>query len=748
MPKARTPYSLLSALYTFIGLLFYWKPVMLSAQEYFFGPGGDGIKNYFTPLHYILYGDGLRFTGMNYPYGEHLAYCDAQPALTVWMHQLLNGNTEYAFNIIASINLLMLLSIPVAAIFLTKLFSLWKMPGHYSSVAAAAIALLSPQVFRMTGHYALAYACFVPMVWYYASAWLQNKRWGDVIKLFLTLLIFGGLHAYYFALGAAFLLPVAVLYPLFRRREKKAWLHALLLALATILPLVIYSIWLQVTGANEFSDRHSRPWGFFHYTATISSIFLPHQGMVKEWLDGFFPLKSNEFEGIAYVGTAAIIAWLAGLVLLRKWLYQDGETPPNAVIFTIAGVTCLLVSMSFPFNVVPSAWIPGPVWQFRALGRFAWAFYYVFAAMGAWWLYLVAESFRKRGQSVVAMGLVIFMLILWLAEGLSAQKQVSSFVKEYGHSADKFLSGDNNYAQWLKEAGKNPEDFQAILSFPYFSMGSEEIYIERGGSGLLEACKASVSLNLPIAQTFLGRSSMEQTLNVVQLMSHPLIPKKILGQLPNEKPFLLITSYESPFEDEKRIIAGSKLLFSRDEIKLYEVPLSVFKDVRNAYSLQQSSDKSWKAMAGLTAEGAEIWIKGSGIHFWKDGFKPVDEKVENALLMQWTADQMPVKEYELSVWIPIILKDAAFPVLYVDQKDANGQLLQQDYCNPKVVTDVYEGAVRASVIFQRHPEMKTLDVRLEGRDIAATTLLLRALDTEVYTKTLAGRNFWNNYPMD
>lgn len=720
----------------------------MAPQEYLFGPGGDGLKNYFTPLHYILYGDGLRFTGMNYPYGEHLAFCDAQPTLTVWMHQLLNGNTEYAFNIIASINLLMLLSIPLAAIFLSKLFALWKMPGHYSTVAAAAIALLSPQIFRMTGHFALAYTCFVPMVWYYAAAWLQNKRWGDIVKLFLTLLIFGGLHAYYYALGAAFLLPVAVLYYLSRIKERKTWLHALLLAIATILPLVIYSIWLQATGANEFTDRHERPWGFFHYTATFSSIFLPHQGMVKDWLEGLITLKSNEFEGIAYVGTAAIIAWILGLIFLRRWLYQEGETPPNAVIFTIAGVACLLVSMSFPFNVIPSAWIPDPIWQFRGLGRFAWPFYYVFAALGAWWLYLVAESFRKRGQSVVAMGLVIFLLILWLAEGLSAQKQVSTFVKEYGHGADKFLSGDNNYAQWLKESGKEPEDFQAILSFPYFSIGSEEIYIERGGGGLFEACKASMSLNLPIAQTFLGRSSMQQTMNIVQLMSHPIIPKKLLGELPNEKPFLLITSYESPFEDEQRIIAASYLLLSRDGIQLYEVPLSVFKDRRDDYSKQQTEDQSWQIVPGLTAEGAEIWIKGSGTHLWKDGFKQVDEKTENVVLLQATSDKLPVGDYELSVWIPVNMKNAAFPVLYVDQKDANGQILLQDHCNPKVVTDVYEGAVRASVVFKRLPDMKTLDIRLEGRDIAATTLLLRAMDTEVYTKTLAGRNFWNNYPMD
>jgi hypothetical protein len=241
---------------------------------------------------------------------------------------------------------------------------------------------------------------------------------------------------------------------------------------------------------------------------------------------------------------------------------------------------------------------------------------------------------------------------------------------------------------------------------------------------------------------------MQQTMNLVQLMSHPIIPKKILSELPNEKPFLLITSYESPFEDEQRIMAASKLLLSRDGIQLFEVPLSVFKDRRDDYSKQQTEDQSWQIVPGLTAEGAEIWLKGSGIHLWKDGFKPVDEKTENVVLLQASAEKLPVGGYELSVWIPIIMKHAAFPVLYVDQKDANGQLLQQDHCNPKVVTDVYEGAVRASVVFNRHPDMKTLEIRLEGRDIAATTLLLRATDTEVYTKTLAGRNFWNNYPMD
>src|SRR4051812_8595675 len=44
---------------------------------------GDGAKNYYTYLYEVLYGKGIWFTGMNYPYGEHLVYTDAQPLIAV-----------------------------------------------------------------------------------------------------------------------------------------------------------------------------------------------------------------------------------------------------------------------------------------------------------------------------------------------------------------------------------------------------------------------------------------------------------------------------------------------------------------------------------------------------------------------------------------------------------------------------------------------------------------------------------------
>jgi hypothetical protein len=614
-------------------------------------------------------------------------------------------------------------------------------------VAAACVALLSPQVFRMTGHYALAYACFIPMLWFYAMAWLQEKKWIRLLGLLSTLILFGGLHAYYLALGAAFLLPASFIYFFSGMKEKKRWIYALLLALVALLPMILYQVWLSATGALELSDRHPKPWGFFHYHANFSSIFLPHQGWVKDLLSKFITLKANEFEGVSFVGSAAILAWVAGIITFRKTMYKAGTFPPVALHFFGASVLCLLVSMSFPFNAIPSAWIPGPVWQFRSLGRFAWAFYYVFAGLGVWWLYLLAESFRKRGQAAVAMGLVVILLIFWLSEGLSAQKQVSTFIKEYGHHADDFLSSKNNYADRLRAAGRKPSDFQAIMSFPYFSIGSEEIYIERGGIGLYQACKASLALHLPVAQTFLGRTSISQTLHLVQLMSHPLIAKDILKDLPDQRPFLLITSYEDLKPDERRIVESANLITRVDGIAFYEVPLSVFRQSANASQLKPN-DQGYFVKGKVTDEW-QLWIKDSSTKaIWKADFEEQEISEGNGFVLSVQRKDLPDGELEISLWLKVLAREAAFPVLCVEQRDGKNQLLQENYCNPKEVTDVWDGQVRASVLVTPLPEMRSLEIWLRGKEQACSRLLIRNSGNDVWASKRGSNEIsLNNYPL-
>jgi hypothetical protein len=746
MPKIQRRYQWLTALFTFVSLLLFWSPILIDPHLYLFGPGGDGVKNYFTPLFYILNDHAAHFTGMNYPYGEHLAYIDAQPWLSLILSQFLNGNAAYSGNIIAIINLLMLLSIPIAAVYLYRIFSLWKMPGYYSAVAAACIALLSPQVFRMTGHYALAYACFVPMIWYYAASWLQQSRLSSVFFLLLTLCLFGGLHAYYLALGASFLLPLAFLYLLSQKFSRKAIPSTLMLLLVTILPLVAYSIWLQVTGANDLADRHPRPYGFFHYTASLWSIFLPHQGPVYDLLLKFLPMKAREFEGLAYVGSATLIALAGGLWTWRFRKSEGDVAPPMILLYLLAAILGLLVSMSFPFNVIPGAWVPEPIWQFRALGRFSWTFYYVFAVVAAWLLYIWAESFRRRGQSVVAMGLVISCLLLWASEGFSAHKSISNYVKQQGKIAEDFLGHENSIASLLSEANRKPEEFQAILSFPFFNIGSEEIYIERSGASLYQACKAALELKLPQTQTFLGRTSLSQTMNLVQLLSHDAIPKEILKDFPDDRPLLLITTGDELWGEEHHLLTKSILLAESQGVRLYELPLSAFWDNREEYVNQYRKRLASGRFLMKKIEGDSVLFEKDATYIWKHAFAQEDGKSSESILLDTTGLRPNV--YEASVWLKTELKRAAYPVLYVRQYDENGTLLREHFCNPKSVTDVYQGDVLAKVNFMSHADAIRLRISLEGKDEkSGHSFLLKSLQP-IYISKRDGLLLMNNYPIE
>ena len=60
-----------------------FAPWMLhSPNSHFLKSSGDGFKNYFTPWYHITYDEGYTwFEGMNYPWGEHIVFTDAQPAI-------------------------------------------------------------------------------------------------------------------------------------------------------------------------------------------------------------------------------------------------------------------------------------------------------------------------------------------------------------------------------------------------------------------------------------------------------------------------------------------------------------------------------------------------------------------------------------------------------------------------------------------------------------------------------------------
>src|ERR1700722_3501049 len=112
---------LLSITITTILLLVYYLYQLSNANHLNYGQWGDGYKNFYTICYYLKYDSGAHFTGMNYPYGENVVFCDAQP-MVVWILKPLSyifpSITNYIHGYLA---FSIFISIIISAVFIYKI---------------------------------------------------------------------------------------------------------------------------------------------------------------------------------------------------------------------------------------------------------------------------------------------------------------------------------------------------------------------------------------------------------------------------------------------------------------------------------------------------------------------------------------------------------------------------------------------------------------------------------------------------
>ncbi len=118
-----------------------WSKIIFHPNTYLLSSGGDASKNNFTPAWFVKYDEGTRFTGMHYPYGEHVVYTDNQPAIS-WVLNLIDNNIYPIHNYTVGIlNMLLLVSILFGIIFLFRILTYYRLPGWYAAIMALAIGL-------------------------------------------------------------------------------------------------------------------------------------------------------------------------------------------------------------------------------------------------------------------------------------------------------------------------------------------------------------------------------------------------------------------------------------------------------------------------------------------------------------------------------------------------------------------------------------------------------------------------------
>ncbi|MFC6222102.1 hypothetical protein ACFP2F_02525 [Hymenobacter artigasi] len=750
--------ALVAALLTAV---LFW-PILVNPNDYFFKDGGDALQSYFATAFYTMHDVGNRFTGMNYPYGEHFNYPNLQPLLAAIMAFLQRHGVPTGRYTVAITNLLPLVSVAFTPVVMYAILRRTRLPVLYAAVMALLIGFMSPQILRLDGHISLSYACFVPLLWYCIIRMQEAPRqWRWYVLFGVGTLLMGGMMLYFLACGCFFLMGhIAVL--AWQQPRMRPWLGRMVLA--ALLPLLLFRGYIWAT--DHVADRPPNPYGLTVYISNTQSVFTPVLGPLHDWWQAHWPSDEYNDEGFAYVGlvstltlAVSVVLGLVAVVRRRQWqrLWRPA-LPLHLRTGLWAASLLLLLAFGMPFKWEWFAWVTdhaGPVKQFRSLGRFAWPFYYVATTYTAYCLYRMWRYLRR--QRVPALAWVgLPLLLFWATE---AWLQVSTKAEQVtvGTGASTFLDPSTGVVSRLSWVGRQLSDFQAILPVPYYNMGTDKFDLSGSSNSIYQGDKAAAITGLPLLATYVSRASVGQAMQHIQLFSSDMVPKELLAHFPNDKPILLLVTPDYYTEAEQRLIKLGHLLVETPEASLYELPIAALAATAlpRARILADSLLPTLPVRAGglRATTPAGVLVQsfdqapdrrgrlGAGAYYQAaDGFSTLYDGPVPA-----PAD---TGRYEASVWMNG-KSDYGYGNMQVKAYNAKGEATTT-VVDGRKATEVLGNWVRIIVPFRVTPEVVRIEVIYQNRDLLADDLLIRPLNTDVYYYVGTGshrRLIKNTYPL-
>ncbi|TYZ08882.1 hypothetical protein FY528_11750 [Hymenobacter lutimineralis] len=738
-----------------------WHP-----NEYFFGNAGDAIRAYYIILYYVKYNVGLRFTGMNYPYGEHINFPDMQPLLAYPLSWLQHHGVPVEGHVIGILNCFTLLLLWLTPLMLFAIARRLGLPRLYAAAVALCIAYMAPQLERLDSHGSMGYTVLVPLLWYLLLRMqAAPRRWLWPVLYGVVSLLGGLLHTYFLLVGALFLLAYALVWALQERQRQPVWPTAIRWAVTALLPLLLFRGWLWLTDA--LTDRPENPYGFFVYTASPFTVFLPTVSPLREAIRAVLHTPEPTWEGFAYVGLVATVVALLLLIrtgrLLGKGRWRQVLRPIAPVAFRTslwAAILLLLLSMALPFRLPGGEWLLerlGPLKQFRSLGRFAWVFYYVFSLYTAYFGYQLYRYLAQRGAAGVGRTILGVMLLFW---GLEAGIQISTKGQQIQQmrGVSDFVSETGSYRDKLLSVGRRAEEFQAILPLPYFNIGTDKLSFANSANAQYESEKASFNTQLPLLASHMARASVGHTLQLVQLVSTNFVDKPLVRLLPSRKPVLLVTSHDALQYNEQQLVNRARKLYEDTYAVLYELPLDSLAATVHARQLRLFAQRRPTLLPGpagtlrttrkpvirasFAGRAATRAFLSPGAFISPDGFAQLYRG-------PLTASPADTGRYEVSVWINA-RTEYGLGNLQVKQYNAKGEQIDHQVTDTSHSTEIVGDWVRATVHLQVRDPQAEVEVLYENRDLVADDLLIRPLDTDVYfyRATAPTRQVvLNNYPL-
>jgi len=558
--------------------LFYGK-ILLSLNTTFFSTEGDGILCYYNSCYLAKYDTSLLYSrSMNYPYGEIAFYTQSQPLLIGILKAIPENLADAAGHTVGIINFLMLFSIVLAAVFLYLFLTETGLPVYMALLTSVGVAFLSPQIDRFGGHFTLSYVWALPLLLYLLLMFHRKRRkitYSLVTGIVLFVLMTG--HVYFAAFFAIAVVFYWIMLPFNREKGASEPLTkmALCLLLQLILPVVVF---YMISGhfAHLTPDRPLKPYGFLVYKSSPESVLLPLWVDYGRFLHKIRSFNYVQWEGISYVGLTAAIGFLILVVgffrkvYRRNWkaAFQVTDNHFLNVMFW-ASFLALLYSFGIPFIFGLEFLVGylGPLQQMRAIGRFAWLFYFVINIVVFYRLWHWQRAQRRKPLPVILLFLGVAML----------------YADVYFYLKNRQASIDHRFTAWSDRQNQDPENqwvtrtdpsqYQAILPLPFYHMGSDNYGISPRCEMLANSFLVSVKTRLPVAAIYMSRASVTQSVRNIAMVLEPYRPLEIMQDFPDKRPFLIVAGKCNDYTPEETdLLRQGTKIDSNASFSLYRLP--------------------------------------------------------------------------------------------------------------------------------------------------------------------------------
>lgn len=724
--------------------------------------GADGGKNLYTYLYHILYDKGVWFSGFNYPYGEHIVFTDGQPLLSVPLSLL--GNVSI-FQALTIMWWLIAFSYILSIVYSYKILLHFKVTPFLSIFFSVLITFCSPQILRLSAHYALAYCCVILMIFYWTLQYHELKKFKYPLFIFLVGIIMTLLHPYYAAMILIWVMCYSTAYSILSKYSiKERLLHCLPMVISAIGILSVFGGIMRLT--DPANDRPTTPYGILANCTTGKDILTSAYSPVwKLFVSLFKNIHLAEGgEGFAYAGATTIgIVILSFLIWIVKRNRKIISDSPFSPVFLLMSLFALLFSMGVPF-VWNMEWMldyASFLKQFRTLGRFSWIYYYIITIYSAVMLHSWYKALKNKNRAFYAYSILAIPLLIWSIEAREyihiTRHQAMSGNKNY----DDFVMKDQkSWEQFLSEKHYKKEDFQAIIALPFFETGSEKLWLggfnDRGAWTLAMGILASMQLHIPIVDAMMSRTSLSIAAKEVRIGGGPFTDKPLLRDARSNKPFLLLYIDMGAFDD-----MGQKYLFESSDYLGHFLKNEVYVCYpdRIRKNDKKYTDSVSRMIPYMTQNDTCIGSKGTWYinHFDKDqspniffgdGAKLFSEQ-ENI-----TITEVPMKTtdagklYELSCWFLLSDEDYKSPYFTLDYVNASGKIISSGDILTKESTDNCGMWFRCFGYFHIPADCSKIVCRLMngGKSYKAMDeLLLRPADALIISKNDKSKIMANNH---